>query len=79
MENKGNNITIINNTNNVLPAYLIEKLTLLNEHIQVFYFENDKNITFSAFRDNNINNKSHIIDKGDQKNLYRELDRALRI
>ncbi|WP_318471855.1 hypothetical protein [Photobacterium leiognathi] len=79
MENKGNKITIINNTNNVLPAYLIEKLTLLNEHIKVFYFENDKNITFSAFRDNNINNKSHIIDKGDQKNLYRELDRALRI
>ncbi|WP_305814474.1 hypothetical protein [Photobacterium leiognathi] len=79
MANKGNKITISNNTHNVLPAHLIEKLTLLNEHIKVFTAENDKNITFSAFRDNNINNKSHIIDKGDQKNLYRELDRALRI
>lgn len=77
--NNGNNITIVNNINNALPEYLINKVISLDESIKVFYFENNNEINFSIIRKNNINNKSHVVNINDIKAFHSELNRALKI
>ncbi|MCG3862588.1 MULTISPECIES: hypothetical protein [unclassified Photobacterium] len=79
INNRDHTVKIINNIDNNIDNKIIDRLRLLNENITFFYFEDKKNITFSILRENNTNNKSHIVNIKNKELLFSELDRVLNI
>lgn len=79
INNNGHTIKIINNIDNNINNNILTHLNNIhNQDITIFYFENEKDVTFSVIKDSNVNVKSYVTNKSSTNILLSELDRVLK-
>lgn len=79
INNNGHTIKIINNIDNNINNNILTHLNNIhNQDITIFYFENEKDVTFSVIKDSNVNVKSYVTNKSSINILLSELDRVLK-
>ena len=79
INNNGHTIKIINNIDNNINNNILTHLNNIhNQDITIFYFENEKDVTFSVIKDSDVNVKSYVTNKSSTNILLSELDRVLK-